>query len=84
MNQRRWRTRLLVVLMKFSLLLVPQLCTSIGHSRHRVTEEMHENLLQEFKVEEVITALSQMQPTKAPGPDSMPPLFFQKFWHIVG
>ena len=29
-------------------------------------------------------AMKQMDPLKAPGPDGMPPLFFQQFWPTVG
>ena len=33
---------------------------------------------------EVHKALKQMYALKAPGPDGMPPIFFQNFWPIVG
>ncbi|KAL0357697.1 UNVERIFIED_CONTAM: hypothetical protein Scaly_1455400 [Sesamum calycinum] len=32
---------------------------------------------------EVSKALFSMSPLKSPRPDSMPPLFYQKFWHVV-
>ena len=50
----------------------------------RVTPEMNQALLKEFRAEEVWSALKQMHPTKAPGPDSMSPIFYQKYWDIVG
>lgn len=37
-----------------------------------------------FTADELYSALKGMGPTKAPGPDSFPAIFFQKFWHIVG
>ena len=44
---------------------------------------MNQTLTGEFGEEEVLAALKQMAPMKAPGPDGMPPLFFQHFWNIV-
>ena len=44
-----------------------------------VIEEMKEALSGEFIAEEVKVALFQMGPIKAPGPDGMNALFFQKF-----
>ena len=49
-----------------------------------ISHDMNQELLKEFKPDEVKRALNQMHPTKAPGPDGMPTLFFQKYWDIVG
>lgn len=57
---------------------------SLGAMRQRVTPRMNEALLCEFRMEEVRLALNQMHPTKAPDPDGMSPIFFQKYWDIVG
>lgn len=40
-----------------------------------VTKEMNGDLSRCYTVEEVVTALKQMHPSKAPGSDGMPPLF---------
>ena len=50
----------------------------------KVTEEMNRDLIGEFSRDEVEMAVKQMAPLKAPGPDGMPPIFFQKFWNIIG
>ena len=49
----------------------------------KVTDRMNARLLQEFQASEVEKALKQMHPMKAPGPDGMPPLFYQHFWPTV-
>ena len=45
---------------------------------------MNHDLIKDFSAEEVRTALRQMHPTKAPGPDGMSAIFYQKYWDIVG
>lgn len=41
-------------------------------------------LIKDFSGEEILTAIKQMHPTKAPGLDGMSAIFFQKYWSIVG
>ncbi|XP_074277216.1 uncharacterized protein LOC141600859 [Silene latifolia] len=50
----------------------------------RVTADMNENLREDYSEEEVVHALNQRHPLKAPGPEGMNGLFFQTYWHIVG
>ncbi len=49
-----------------------------------ITPAMNASLLQSYTSAEIREALFQMNPTKAPGPDGMNALFYQKFWHIIG
>ena len=57
---------------------------SLGAVGRRVSEAMNAELLKEFKEEEVWRALMQMHPTKSPSLDGMSPIFFQKYWDVVG
>ena len=49
-----------------------------------VSESMNEVLTRPYVREEVDVAIKQMAHLKAPGLDSMPPLFFQTFWSDIG
>ena len=49
-----------------------------------VTQEMNDQLLRPFSWDEVESAINQMESIMAPGPDGMPPLFYQSFWSLVG
>lgn len=49
-----------------------------------VTEDMNSALTADFSKVEVEVALKQMAPLKAPGPDRMPPIFFQHYWSSIG
>ena len=51
---------------------------------NKLTDDMREVLSRPYSSEEVKVALFQMGPTKAPGPDGMNAIFYQKFWHIIG
>ncbi|KAK9991788.1 hypothetical protein SO802_026773 [Lithocarpus litseifolius] len=55
----------------------------------KVTDRMNTLLLQDFQAQDVEKALKQMHSLKVPGPNDMPPIFYQHFWtnfhetHIV-
>ena len=49
-----------------------------------ITKEQNAMLAAEFVKAEVDEALKQMEPLKAPGPNGLPPLFYQKFWPSIG
>ena len=44
-----------------------------------ITNEMNADLLRNFSREEVEAALKDIEPLSTPGPDGMPPIFFQSF-----
>ena len=49
-----------------------------------VTKEMRATLARPFTMEEVECAIKYMALLKTPGPDRMPPLFYQTYWIDIG
>lgn len=58
--------------------------TFLDHVPHSVDENMLWSLNADFTKEEIFLALKQMHPTKAPSPDGMTPIFYQKYWDAIG
>ena len=49
-----------------------------------MTPDMQQILSSDVTADEIKIAMFQIGPTKAPRPDDMNALFYQKFWHIIG
>lgn len=63
----------------------PQHCNSVVEDIDQsLTDGDRLSIERQVTSKEVYEALMQMAPNKAPGPDGMPALFFQKFWVFVG
>jgi hypothetical protein len=60
----------------------PRSC--LEHLEEKVSTSMNMELLKPFSTEEVDSALHQMAPLKAPGPDGFPAGFFQHHWAVMG
>ena len=56
----------------------------VQFTKRVVTEDMNSSLIINFSKEEGEIDLKQMAPLKAPGPDEMPPIFFQHYWESIG
>jgi hypothetical protein len=62
----------------------PSIDVVLNDIPRKVTDEMNVDLTREYTNEEIRTTLFQMGPTKAPGPDGFPALFYQTHWDFFG
>lgn len=60
---------------------VDELCEVV---KDKLSEEHKQWCNRPFSSEEVQNAIHQMHPLKAPRPDGLPAMFFQKYWNFVG
>jgi hypothetical protein len=56
----------------------------LQHMEMRVSDDMNQELLKPFSEDDIRTALFQMAPLKARGPDGFPAGFYQTNWNTVG
>lgn len=56
----------------------------VQYTKQVVTNEMSSFFIVDLSKLEVETTLKQMVPLKAPGPNDMPPIFFQYYWCRIG
>ena len=49
-----------------------------------INPDLNNQLAHDFTAWEVQKAIKEMAPLKAPGPDGMPPLFYQHYWDTIG
>ena len=49
----------------------------------KVTNSMNNILMYDFCENDICEAVKEMNPTKAPGEDGLPALFYQKFWETI-
>jgi hypothetical protein len=49
----------------------------------KVDDQMNSDLCKTYTNDEIKTALFHMGPTKAPGPDGFPAMFYQVHWELI-
>lgn len=57
---------------------------SLDGLQSSITNSMNQKLTRPVEDDEIKQALFSMDPHKAPGPNDMTPLFFQKCCHLIG
>lgn len=67
----------------FSSSAISDLEVSLQYFPSSVVAEMNNSLLWAVSAAEVKAAVFAIHPEKAPGPDGMTALFYQKFWHLI-